>query len=111
MRRLPLGAIDRDMGTKTRTRTAHHPEQKHPEEIKARVRMNGTTLAEISRRGGLNQEACSWALKHPWPRAERLIADAIGCEPCELWPDRYDRHGRPLRGAAVPSARRTKGAA
>lgn len=38
------------------------------------------------------------ALKHPWPRAERIIADALGRAPQAIWPSRYHPDGRPKSG-------------
>ncbi|MCL2726303.1 MAG: helix-turn-helix domain-containing protein [Polyangiaceae bacterium] len=68
-----------------------------PEEIKAAIRMRGTTLAEISRREGLTEDACRQALRRPWPRAEAAIAYCLGLAPSVLWPDRYQPRRRTAR--------------
>lgn len=37
------------------------------------------------------------ALHRPYPKAERLIATAIGLKPRAIWPSRYEANGKPLR--------------
>lgn len=80
-------------------------------------------LAELKRRyGSLNDFASttplpashfSVALGAPYPRADRLIAKALGMSVHELWPDRYESDGtrkakpsRQIRHKASPSAMR-----
>lgn len=67
-----------------------------PEDIKCAVRKKGTTLAELSRRAGLCDEAGSQTLARQWVRMERVIAKFLGVDPRELWPERYDAAGRPV---------------
>lgn len=76
------------------TTTTHNAQTKtgagwHPEQIKAAVRMRGITLSELARRHGYGADACRLALRRPWPRVERIIADELGVPPSQLWPERY----------------------
>ncbi len=75
----------------------------HPEQIKAAVRMRGTTLTALARAAGLHPRAITLAMRQPWPRAEMALADFLGCSPADLFPDRYDANGNPKRGKAVAS--------
>ncbi|MCA6219617.1 helix-turn-helix domain-containing protein [Photorhabdus antumapuensis] len=61
----------------------------HPADIIAGLKKRGTSLAAISREAGLASSTLSNALHRPWPKGERLIAAALNCEPCEIWPSRY----------------------
>jgi Ner family transcriptional regulator len=68
----------------------------HPEDVKAAIRKRGVGLYELSRRHGYVGAAIGIALRRPWPRLERIIADFIGVPPQEIWPDRYDAQGRSI---------------
>lgn len=69
----------------------------HPEEIKAAIRMRGSSMAELSRQHGYGISAVRQVLRHPWPAIERLVADHLGVPPQEIWPDRYGEDGMPNR--------------
>lgn len=36
------------------------------------------------------------ALARPWPKGERIIAQAIGVSPAEIWPSRYAKNNTGL---------------
>lgn len=61
----------------------------HPADIIASIRKKGTTLAALSRKSGLSSSTLANTLSRPWPKGEKLIADAIGVHPAEIWPNRY----------------------
>lgn len=65
----------------------------HPEDIKASVRKQGTTLTALAVANGLSPSACRKALKVPCPRADKAIARCIGKPLHLIWPQRYDRLG------------------
>lgn len=75
--------------------------------IRSLVQTSGGTLRALSKRAGLNQQACSHTLRYPWPRVEQLIAEFIGTRPEYLWPERYEA-GKPIfgNGTAWTKARR-----
>jgi Ner family transcriptional regulator len=61
----------------------------HRADIVAAVRKAGWTLRKLSLAIGLSPNALNNALDRPWPRAERIIAEAIGVTPETIWPSRY----------------------
>ncbi|MGC6388129.1 helix-turn-helix domain-containing protein [Ewingella sp. S1.OA.A_B6] len=61
----------------------------HQADIIAALRKKGTTLAAVSRGAGLSSSTLANALSRPWPKGERIIADAIGIHPSMIWPNRY----------------------
>lgn len=81
--------------------------------IKHQLELRGHTLASIARENGLHESACRKALRHPWPRVERIIADYLDLScPSELFPSRYDSEGIPIKhshGLGNQNAKRKKG--
>uniref|UniRef100_UPI003D312E70 helix-turn-helix domain-containing protein n=1 Tax=Serratia marcescens TaxID=615 RepID=UPI003D312E70 len=63
----------------------------HRADIIAALRKRGTSLAKVSRDAGLNSRTLNNALDRPWPKGEKLIAEAIGVTPNLIWPSRYLR--------------------
>lgn len=69
----------------------------HPADIIAQLRKRKSSLAALSRQCGLSSSTLANALTRPWPKGECLIADALGMEPCLIWPSRYyDEQGNLL---------------
>lgn len=70
----------------------------HSADVLASVRKKGWSLQQLAlasgyaRGGSLNK-----ALREPYPKAERIIAECIGIEPRQIWPSRYNRDGTPNR--------------
>lgn len=51
---------------------------------------------------GLSPNTLKGALTSPYPKAERIIADALGLTPEEIWPQRYAaRNHKPVLPKAV----------
>ncbi|MGR3760927.1 helix-turn-helix domain-containing protein [Roseobacteraceae bacterium NS-SX3] len=69
---------------------------KHPAEILAAVRKRGQSLASIARAHGIAPRTASKALQQPCYAGEQAIADFLGCAAHEIWPNRYDKDGKPL---------------
>jgi Ner family transcriptional regulator len=65
----------------------------HPADIVAAIRKTGTSMAELGRENGLANTTLRNALDKPYPRAEGIIAKAIGVEPSDIWPTRYIKPG------------------
>ncbi|MEX9251789.1 helix-turn-helix domain-containing protein [Pseudenterobacter timonensis] len=61
----------------------------HPADIIAGLRKRGTSLAAVSRNSGLASSTLANALNRRWPKGERLIAEALGVAPEQIWPSRY----------------------
>jgi Ner family transcriptional regulator len=67
----------------------------HPADVLAALKKRGQSLAGLSLANGYHATAAGKALKQPWPAMERLLAAALGLQPREIWPSRYDSEGRP----------------
>ncbi|MGF1727177.1 helix-turn-helix domain-containing protein [Photobacterium nomapromontoriensis] len=79
----------------------------HPADIKAALDKVGWSLRQLSLHSGLSANAVGHALRRQYPRAELIIASAIGYKPYEIWPTRYNSEGHPKkcvrkRGAKIP---------
>ena len=62
----------------------------HRAEILCALRMKDWTLASLSKHHGYaSRTTLGHALHRPWPKGERLIAEAIGVAVETIWPTRY----------------------
>ncbi|WDQ14324.1 helix-turn-helix domain-containing protein [Klebsiella grimontii] len=55
----------------------------------AALKKRGTSLSAVSRNSGLASSTLANALIRHWPKGEKLIADALGVAPEQIWPSRY----------------------
>jgi len=61
----------------------------HTADIIAAVRKQGSSIAALSRSYGLGSSTLANALTRPWPKGEKILAEAIGVDPWIIWPSRY----------------------
>ncbi|WP_423732593.1 helix-turn-helix domain-containing protein [Hafnia paralvei] len=61
----------------------------HSADIIAALKKHGTSLSAVSRNSGLASSTLGNTLYRHWPKGERLIADALGVTPEQIWPSRY----------------------
>ncbi len=61
----------------------------YPAEIKCALEIKEKTLRDLSRENGLHPDTLKAALRVPYPKAEKIIAEALGMRPEEIWPLRY----------------------
>lgn len=61
----------------------------HQADIVAALRKRNTSLAAVSRAAGLSSSTLANTLTRPWPKGEKLIAEALGVSPSIIWPTRY----------------------
>ena len=61
----------------------------HPADIGAALKKRGWSLSRLSRFHGLARSFCEHAIRRPFPKGERLIAEAIGVPPEDIWPERF----------------------
>ncbi|HAE7081415.1 TPA_asm: transcriptional regulator [Salmonella enterica subsp. salamae serovar 42:z:1,5] len=61
----------------------------HRADIKSALEKRGITLRDLSRQAGLSPDSLRNVFTRSWPRAERIIADALGITPQKIWPSRY----------------------
>ncbi|MBL7232088.1 helix-turn-helix domain-containing protein [Komagataeibacter oboediens] len=99
---------------------AQKPQGLHPEDIKSRIRKKFGTLSALGVHLKRSPNTISNAIYQPGYSVplERQIADAIGMEPYEVFPDRFHNDGSPVRVRAdrtptcpLPDAHRQNGAA
>jgi Ner family transcriptional regulator len=81
-------------------KTPAAPADWHPADIIAALWKARTTMRRLSRQNHYASASLNVALRHPWARAEAIIAAAIGVTPQTIWPSRYHPDGRPKRGSA-----------
>lgn len=70
----------------------------HPADIKAALEKQGWSLRRLALAYGYSAKSLSMVLRRPWPKAERIIAEAIGVAPQRIWPHRYHLDGSPKSG-------------
>ncbi|MBS9438003.1 MULTISPECIES: cell morphology transcriptional regulator XreR2 [Photorhabdus] len=63
----------------------------HPADIIAELKKRGTSLAAVSREAGLASSTLANTLQRRWPKGQQLIAEALDCDPAEIWPSRYTK--------------------
>ena len=61
----------------------------HVEDIKCELRKRRITLKSLSINAGLAPSTLNNALRVSYPKAERIIAEALGLETRDIWPSRY----------------------
>lgn len=61
----------------------------HRADIVAALHKRGLSLSQLSVAAGLSASTLRNALRAPYPRAEQIIAEAIGVPAHEIWPSRY----------------------
>ncbi len=71
------------------------PQDWHKADIICSLWKLGTSLQKLSRDHGYKSGSLRLAIVMPWPKAERIIAAAIGVKPHEIWPSRYREDGMP----------------
>jgi len=80
----------------------------HKADIKAALEKRGWSLRALSAHHGYNETVLCIALRKPYPKAERLIAEAIGVHPMKIWPSRYDKDGNQIATNSAKSAAMAK---
>ncbi|MCM2368538.1 MULTISPECIES: helix-turn-helix domain-containing protein [Proteus] len=63
----------------------------HRADIVAALHKKGLSLSQLSVEAGLSPSTLRNALRAPYPRAEQIIAKAIGIPAEEIWPSRYQK--------------------
>lgn len=65
------------------------PQDWHPADIVAGLRKAGWSLRKLSAHHRYAETTLKQALAKPWPKGEKLIAEAMGVKPWDIWPGRY----------------------
>ena len=61
----------------------------HDADIIAGLKKAGTNMSALSVANGYTRNGLRNALYRKYPKAERIIAGAIGVKPEDIWPSRY----------------------
>ena len=61
----------------------------HQADIIAAIKKAGTNMSKLSEASGYSRNSLRNALYRPYPKAEKIIAAAIGVEASDIWPSRY----------------------
>ncbi|HHT7859561.1 helix-turn-helix domain-containing protein [Pasteurella multocida] len=61
----------------------------HRADIRAELIKRGIYLAQLGIENGLAKTTLRNAFDKRYPRGEKIIADALGKHPREIWPTRY----------------------
>ncbi|EMX8695952.1 helix-turn-helix domain-containing protein [Klebsiella michiganensis] len=61
----------------------------HRADIVAALHKKNLTLSQLGRQHNLSPYTLKNALDKPYPKAEKIIAEAIGAKPQDIWPERY----------------------
>ena len=65
------------------------PTDWHDADIIAGLKKAGTNMSALSVANGYTRNGLRNALYRKYPKAERIIAGAIGVNPEDIWPSRY----------------------
>lgn len=72
----------------------------HPADIVCALRKAGWSLRGLAIHHGYHpntlMRATHAARPTPWPKGQKLIADALGVQPWEIWPSRYTADHEPV---------------
>ena len=61
----------------------------HPAQVLAALRMSGWSMRPLGMSHGYGPTSLKNVLVRPWPKAERIVSDALGIAPEVIWPSRY----------------------
>ncbi|WP_165010825.1 helix-turn-helix domain-containing protein [Neisseria yangbaofengii] len=62
----------------------------HRADIVAALKKRGWSVRALSMAAGLAPNTLGTALQCPYKKGEKIIADALGIPPDEIWPQRYE---------------------
>lgn len=107
--RLHVQTIGRTLVAMATLSTIKNPRERW-ELIKAHLRIRGVTLTSIAGALGISRAAVGVVGRRRYPRVEAAVAAALGVQPRDLWPERYEADGRPVRQRiGYPEALPTRG--
>jgi Ner family transcriptional regulator len=77
--------------------------------IKYQLQLQGRSLAQVAHEAGVTRQCIYHAGRMTYPRMEKIISRALGLEPKDLFPERYDQAtGLPFYRKGRPLGARTK---
>jgi len=80
------------------TKRVKRPKQGwHRADIKCQLEKLGITFKALGLEAGYGPRSASRVQVFWWPAIERLVANKLGVEPWEIWPERYNDYGQPVQ--------------
>ncbi|MFA5633520.1 MAG: helix-turn-helix domain-containing protein [Porticoccaceae bacterium] len=76
--------------------------------MKYQIHMQGLTMAQVAAAVGVDRRTLYQVFRKPYPRMEKVVAEALGMTPQVLFPERYDADGLPNRMMGRPQKSITK---
>lgn len=61
----------------------------HRADIRSALMKKGISLSQLGVQNGLAKTTLRNALDKKYPKGEKIIAEALGMNPSEIWPSRY----------------------
>jgi Ner family transcriptional regulator len=61
------------------------------------LQIQGFTIVDLAKAHGISASTLRTTFYRPFPKGETIISNALGRQPQELWPLRYDKDGKPNR--------------
>ncbi|PWW41593.1 Nlp family transcriptional regulator [Idiomarina loihiensis] len=84
--------------SRKKTRMAPGPaSDMHPADIKCALEKAGWTLRQLSKKHGFSPNVVGRAFRRRYPKAQEIIAEALGMKPWDIWPSRYDENNNPIK--------------
>jgi Ner family transcriptional regulator len=65
--------------------------------VKYQIHCQGRSMAQVAKDADVDRRTLYQTFLRPYPRMEKIIAKAVGLEPRDLFPERYDADGLPCR--------------
>ncbi|NGZ68607.1 transcriptional regulator [Vibrio aestuarianus subsp. cardii] len=66
----------------------------HSADVKCELAKRGVNLTLLAKENGIAPSTLRNVFRVKWPKGERIIAEALGCEPSEIWPSRYQSQAK-----------------
>lgn len=79
----------------------HEPEPRRAW-IKYQLELRGYTYADIARELDCTRQSVQKAMSQGNQRIQRFVAEKLDLQPEQIWPERYDEYGTPLRFRGRP---------
>jgi Ner family transcriptional regulator len=77
---------------------SNHKSDWHPADVVASLKKKGTSLSALERANGYARTSFSMLWSQRWPKAQEIVAAAIGVKPWVIWPSRYGKDNTPITG-------------
>ncbi|MFB1078172.1 helix-turn-helix domain-containing protein [Photobacterium damselae] len=61
----------------------------HSADVKSELEKLDLNFSKLARANGLAPSTMRNVLRTHWPKGEKIVADALGLNPWDIWPSRY----------------------